>query len=282
MPLDNSHNTIFFSYPLNYNIDQESEAAINVSDNDFNTYSTEDSITLKIGSSNTKYDYIFIKAKNLATIAGGDIDIDYSTSLPTHIIRWEKDIAGLYGEINENDQDIIDLTQTERDALKDNYRSITYKGFENYLINIDSDIPPSDTEITLEFTGTGKEIYEVMVLNSVLEIGANSKFIKVEHNLIDRGGLIQEDIGGGISKAPAINNTRWKYDINYGAIFANGDANDTLIEFITENSNFGFCEEYSRFPWIVFPAVFPDLNTQIKFLTRQKNDNRVFFRLSES
>ena len=86
-----------------------------------------------------------------------------------------------------------------------------------------------------------------MVLESVLKIGANSKFIKVEHNVVDRGGIIQEDIGGGISKASAINNTRWKYDVNYGAIFANGDANDTLIEFITENIILDFAKSILDF-----------------------------------
>lgn len=338
MPLDTSHNSIFFKYPLNYNIDQTNDNAKKVSDNDYNTYASVNhgnSISIKIGDSNSKYTHIFIKSRGLSGITG-DIgsDTDFGMSnIPTQIRKYDTPISSnfirnqdyntgdiilystiyykvlrpissdnaIYGSaskplqtvINEfisagrigigsNPNSFINQSYTELRYPKDKENMPAYSGngYDNYLIKRTSE--GNSAGISLTFYGSNIRIYEIMILEALFELAANSKFTKFEYKLTDRTGLIQQDIAGGLSKARAINNARWKHDIDYGAIFYNSESSDEILNFMQEHPNFAFAVEYSRYPHMVFPAVFPNLDAQIQFLTRIKGDHNVFFQISEA
>lgn len=139
----------------------------------------------------------------------------------------------------------------------------------------------------LQFTfspvsGQTVQIHEMMILDRVMELRANGNYTKIVSIVRDRSGIIQEDIEGGMSKAPGINNARWKRQIDYTALFKNGESYDKLIDFMTTYSNFAFAREPSRFPKEIFPSLFPSLEYQIENIGRRKTSgDRVDFQIAE-
>ena len=269
MPLETEHDSIFFKYPLNYGI---TNTPSKVSDNDYNTYYTPTSAIIQtIGSANVNYTHIFIKCQNVASIVSNP-----SNLLGSDFISIEKNIS---------------VRNFEGTSIP-----LSVRGYQHFLIDVrDADIDPkqrrSGTSVSLTFTSMTNltmRIHEIIILDEILRLGANSEYTKIEYDRLDRGGLIQSDLASNLTKAPAINNTRWKWNVNYGAIFGHDpdrfdrDKYEELLDFMEKYPNFTFACEYTRHPDRVFPALFPDLNVQLRFLNRYKNTNNAFFRISES
>lgn len=266
--MNSLHNSIFFDFPWNYVNDNEDSMGNDISevaDNKYHTFSSEGTIKSLIHDENseaTKFTHVFIKSKNLVSVTLTPEGNNHS--IPVEAIEIDEEVVKWEG----SKRSIIDRG-----------------GYQNILLDFSSEQNLS-TNITFGFTtksGVMVEIYEIMVLNSIMQLRANGNYTKIISRFQDRSGVIHEDIEGGLSRAPGINKTRIKRGVDYTAYFVRKDSYDNLIHFLENYQNFVFSREYSRHPDEVYPAIFPDLEHQIENIGRRKTSgDKVDFRISES
>ncbi|MCY3744463.1 MAG: hypothetical protein OXH00_25895 [Candidatus Poribacteria bacterium] len=251
----------FFDYPLNYGGGRSQYRA--VADNDYNTFTSETSMLLHIDTagdgSGTARDFtdIFIKGSGINSYLAAFTNPEHITSPAART-----------------------LPATVKNDSGDSV-PITVDGYQNDLHNLwtdESTAKPKAKSITLTFTGSSPRIHEVMVLNRLLTLNSDGGLSRIEYDSIDLGA-VDDDLVGNLSYVPPIGGTRDKWLANLTLLSPRtrglrDTIADALISFIRKYKNFVFAAEYNRYPDRVFPALWPNPETQIRYLSRWKGGGR--------
>lgn len=263
----------FSDYPLNYGGGRSQYKA--VADNDYNTFTSETSMLLHIDTagdgSGTAREFtdIFIKCSGVSSYTAALTNPENITSPAARTLP-------------------ATVTNDSGDEV-----STTVDGFQNDLHNLWTDektAKPKAKSITLTFTaktGETARIYEVMILNRLLTLNSDGGFSRVEYDSLSLG-TIEPDLRGNLSYVPPIGATRDKWLVNLTldsrrTTTGRDTIADALISFIRRYKNFVFAAEYNRYPERVFPALWPNPETQIRYLSRWKGGGRrVLFSVRES
>ena len=260
----------FFDYPLNYGGGRSQYKA--VADNDYNTFTTSTSMLLHIdsrgnGSGDARaFTDIFVKCKGVTS---------YSAALT--------DPANIYASHTRTLPETV--TNDSRDTVP-----ITVDGYQNDLHSLwtdESTAKPKAKSVTLTFTGPSPRIYEVMVLNRLLTLNSDGGFSRIEYDSIDLG-TVEPDLRKRLSYVPPINGERDKWLVNLTlrsprTATGRDTLADQIVSLIRKHKNFVFAPEYNRYPARVFPALWPNPETQIRYLSRYKGGGRrVLFSVRET
>ena len=73
------------------------------------------------------------------------------------------------------------------------------------------------TSVRLQITGTDLEIYAVMLLKRIWEIDANSDYIEMAFEKVDRAGKLEDFPDGSIERVEVLGAERWKWEAEYTA-----------------------------------------------------------------
>jgi len=265
----------FFNYPLNYGGGRSQYRA--VADNDYNTFSSETSMLLHIdtagdGSGDARdFTDIFIKTTGVESYGIALTDPGPSTlTFPNRTLPEN---------VTNDSGDTVSITDLN--------------GFQNDLHSLWTDetqAKPKAKSITLTFTAKNGEtprIYEIMILDRLLVLNSDGGLSRIEYDSLDLG-TVEPDLRKRLSYVPPIGGERDKWLANLTLLSprtrgARDTIADTLISFIRRYKNFVFAAEYKRYPERVFPALWPNPETQIRYLSRWKGGGRrVLFSVRES
>ena len=252
--------TQFFDAPLNYGGGRSQYKT--VADNDYNTFTSETSMLLHIDTagdgSGTARDFtdIFLKGSGVSSYTAAFTNPENITSPAARTLP-------------EN------VTNDSRDTVP-----ILVDGFQNDLHNLwtdESTAKPKAKSITLTFTGSNIRIYEVMVLDRLLTLNSDGGFSRIEYDSIDLG-TVEPDLRKRLSYVPPIGGERDKWLVNLTLQSPRRGMRETLsdqiVSFIRRYKRFVFAPEYKRYPDRVFPALWPNPETQIRYLSRWKGGGR--------
>jgi len=263
----------FFDYPLNYGGGRSQYRA--VADNDYNTFTSKTSMLLHIDTagdgSGTAREFtdIFIKTIGVESYTAAFTNPENITSPAARTLP-------------------ATVTNDSRDEV-----STLVAGYQHDLHNLwtdESTAKPKAQSITLTFTAVSGEtprIYEIMVLDRLLTLNSDGGFTRIEYDSLSLGS-IEPDLRGNLSYVPPIANTRDKFLVNLTldsrrTATGRDTIADDLIHFIRKYKSFVFAAEYNRYPERVFPALWPNPETQIRYLSRWKGGGRrVLFSVRES
>lgn len=262
--------THFYDYPLNYGSGRSQHRE--VADNDYNTSTRSTSMLLHIdskgnGSGNARaFTDIFVKCKGITGYTAAFTDPANITSPAVRTVPET-------------------VTNDSRDKV-----STTVDGFQHDLHSLwtdESTAKPKAKSITLTFTGSSPRIYEVMVLDRLLTLNADGGFSRIEYDSIDLG-TVEPDLRKRLSYVPPINAERDKWLVNLTlrsprTATGRDTIADDLIAFIRKYKSFVFAPEYHRYPARVFPAVWANPESQVRYLSRWKGSGRrVLFSVREA
>ena len=257
-PIASLHNALFFKECVNYldNGERVSERGNprNIiraaADNDYNTWTAEKDldINIAVNGNPTRVDAIFVKGQDIeahsATPTGGAGSGYSNRRMPEAVENWEG---------------------TEI--------STSVNGFQHDLYLLDTHF--TATSVRMRFTGTTAKIYEVMLLEFLLEIDANGDFTEINPDYVDRSAVIHQSPDGGVRRSSPLGAERPKWETTYVVKIVPGK---TLLasvdEFVTqmgENPNVVHAQEPSRYPARIHPASF--LLTRVP--TRLRGDNKL-------
>ena len=262
--------TQFFDFPLNYGGGRSQYRE--VADNDYATFTTSTSMLLHIdtagdGSGDARdFTDIFVKGSGITS---------YSAALTDPVNITSPQPRTLPDNVTNDSGDEVSITDLD--------------GYQNDLHNLWTDetaAKPKAKSITLTFTGTSPKIYEVMVLDRLLTLNADGGFSRIEYDSLDLG-TVEPDLRKRLSYVPPIGGERDKWLVNLSLYAPRRGAHETisdkLIWFIRKYKNFVFAPEYKRYPARVFPALWPNPETQIRYLSRYKGGGRrVLFSVREA
>ena len=262
----------FYDYPLNYGGSRSQHPE--VADNDYATFTTSTSMLLNIdtagdGSGDARdFTDIFLKCKGVASYSAALTD-------PANIT---------------SPKDRTPPAMVKNDS-GDNVPT-TVDGYQHDLHSLwtdESTAKPQAKSLTLTFTaktGETARIYEVMILNRLLTLNSNGGFSRIEYDSLSLG-TVEPDLRGRLSYVPPIGNERDKWLVHltllsHRTATGRDTIADDLIAFIRQYKHFVFAAEYNRYPARVFPAVWPNPETQIRYLSRWKGGGRrVLFSVRE-
>ena len=263
----------FFDYPLNYGGGRSQYKA--VADNDYNTFTSQASMLLHIdtagdGSGTARaFTDIFIKCAGVNSYTAALTNPENITSPAARTLP-------------------ATVTNDSRDEV-----STIVDGYQHDLHNLWTDektAKPKAKSITLTFTAASGEtarIYEVMVLDRLLTLNSDGGFSRLEYDSLSLGS-VEPDLRGNLSYVPPIGATRDKWLVNLTldsrrTTTGRDTIADALISFIRRYKRFVFAAEYNRYPERVFPALWPNPETQVRYLSRWKGGGRrVLFSVRES
>ena len=264
----------FYDYPLNYGGGRSQYRE--VADNDYNTFTPQTSMLLHIDTNGDgtgtarAFTDIFMKTTGVLKCAIALTDPQPPTltfpdrTLPETVIN-----------------DSGDTVPTVVD------------GYQHDLHNLwtdETEAKPQAKSITLTFTavtGQSPRIYEVMLLNRLLTLNSDGGLSRIEYDSIDLGS-VEPDLRKRLSYVPPIGGERDKWLANLTLISPRRAADrdilaDMIISFIRRYKNFVLAAEPKRYPERVFPALWPDPETQIRYLSRWKGGGRrVLFSVREA
>ena len=264
--------THFYDYPLNYGGGRSQYKA--AADNDYATYTEQTSMLLHIdtagdGTGDARdFTDIFVKGLGISTYTATFTD---GANIPTPSPFPRTPPTTVKNDSGDNVPTVVDGYQHDLHSLYVN----------------DSALKPKAKSVTLTFTGTNIRIYEIMVLNRLLTLNSDGGFSRIEQNSIDLG-TVEPDLQKNLSYVPPIGGTRdkWLLNLTLRSPRVNGVRDtvaDTLIRFIRRYKNFVFAPEYNRYPDQVFPALWPNPETQIRYLAKWKGaGRRVLFSVREA
>ena len=232
-----------------------------VADNDYQTFSTVTDYAIDISRNNqpTRVDAVFIKSKGITrhsgTPTGGSGTGWTNKALPETVENWEG-----------------------------THISTTVLGFQHHLLLLDQHF--TATSVRVRFEGTNVEIYEILLLEFGIEIDANSDFTEIATNFVDRSGVVHPDPSGGLAYTPPLGGGRDRWQIDYAVKVVPGKTLlETPEEFLywrSENRNHVHVQEFTRFPWRVFPAVFLGKSVPVRYRTNDKTGGELLtFRVAE-
>ena len=266
----------FFDFPLNYGSGRSQYRE--VSDNDYNTFTSQTSMLLHIdtagdGSGDARdFTDIFVKATGVSSYTAALTD-------PVNIISPQA--RTLPDNVTDDSGDTVSITDL------DGYQNDLYPLWDGTLFpKPPNPAKPKAKSITLTFTGTSPKIYEVMVLDRLLTLNSDGGFSRIEYDSLDLG-TVEPDLRKRLSYVPPINAERDKWLVNLSLYAPRRGVRETisdkLIWFIRRYKNFVFAAEYNRYPDRVFPALLPTPETQIRYLSRWKGGGRrVLFSVREA
>ena len=268
-PIASLHNALFFKECVNYFDDgarvsvhgNPSELVRAVADNNYNTFTREKDLVINIAVNGqpTRVDAIFVKGQDIeghsAEPTGGTGSGYSNRMMPLVVKNWEG------SEV-----------------------STVVAGFQHDLYLLPSHF--TATSVRMTFTGTDAKITEIMLLEFGLEIDANSDFMEIAIDFVDRTGVVHPDAGSGIAYSPSIGDQRDKWQLTYTVKVSPGKTLlETPEEFLywrSENRNHVHAQEPSRFPWRVFPAVFVRKSVPVRYRTDDKTGGEIIaFQVSE-
>ena len=249
-PIASLHNSIFFRDCRNLEGEGERITEHGVStnvlraaaDNDLETYTDETDIDIDIsdGSDATRVHAIYTVTEGVTShvgVATGGSGTGWSArTLPSTIKNWEG----------------TDVSTTIDD-----------KQYDLYLL--DEDFTATSVQVT--FTGTGVKVYEIMLLEFGIEIGANSDFTEISPDKVDRNFVLHESVDGGILRETSLGGRhRWQvqYLAKFVAQITEIEQSDTFLLWMERNLNCVHAMEFSRYPARVFPASFMDSTTPVR------------------
>ena len=261
----------FYAYPLNYGGSRSQHPA--VADNNYQTFTDETSMLLNIDSAGDAREFtdIFVKGTGIASYTAAFTN-GANLPSPSPFPRT--------------------LPETVRNDSGDTVETIV-DGYQHDLFSLwdetqDPKPPkPQAKSVTLTFTGTSPRIYEVMILDRLLTLDSDGGFSRLEYDSLDLGSN-DADLRGRLSYIPPIGGERDKWICNL-TLFAprrtsdRGVITDRLLHFIRNYKHFVFAPEYNRYPDRVFPAVWNDVRTAVRYISRWKGaGRRVSFGIREA
>lgn len=252
------HNALFFKECVNYFDDGarvtqrgNSRKIIRAAaDNDYTTFTTLKDLDINIARNGnaTRVDAVFVKGTGItahsATPSGGSGSGYNTRRMPATVRNWE----------GSNVSTVVNGFQHDLYLLNRNFTA---------------------TSVRFRVTGTNARIHEVMLLESLLEIDANSDFTEIAPDYVDRSAIIHASPNGGIRRSSPLGAERQKWETTYIVKIVPGKTLLTSVDaFVTqmgENPNIVHAQEPSRYPARVHPASF--LLTRIP--TRLRGDNKL-------
>lgn len=268
--------THFYDYPLNYGGGRSQYRE--VADNDYNTFSSETAMLLHIDTAGdgtgTARDFtdIFIKTKGVGSYRAAFTD-------PANITSPQERTPPATVKNDSGDE----VSITDLDGFQNDLHTL----WQDRTLGISK---PKAKSITLTFTaktGETAQIYEVMILNRLLTLNSDGGFSRIDPDSIDLG-TVEPDLQKNLSYVPPIGGTRdkWLLNLTLRSPRINGVRDtvaDKLIWLIRRYKNFVFAPEYNRYPDQVFPALWPNPETQIRYLSKWKGaGRRVLFSVREA
>ena len=266
----------FFDYPLNYGGGRSQYRE--VADNDYNTFTSQTSFLLNIdtagdGSGDARdFTNIFIKCSGVAS---------YSAALTDPANITSPQPRTLPETVTNDSGDEVSITDL------DGFQNDLHTLWQGGTLGISK---PKAKSITLTFTaktGETARIYEVMILNRIFTINSDGGLSRIEYDSIDLG-VLDPDLRKRLSYVPPIGGERDKWRANLTLLSPRRGITrdmiaDELIWFIRRYKNFVFAGEYNRYPELVFPALWPNPETQIRYLSKWKGGGRrVLFSVREA
>ena len=241
------HNMLFFEEPINYEPERvtrqgTSTVVTQLTDNDKTTFSTHTDFAIDISDSTgnpTAFDYVFIIAKGqnirVSITPTGGVGSGFANRFVSETL---KNIGG--GEVSKVVNDLI---------------------YDLYPL-------PSRvtaTNVRLRIHGTNIEVYAVMLLKLGWELDANSKFIDMQFDRVDRTGNLTELPDGYIERDQVLGAEGFKWEGQFSVIVKGSDV-DEWMDWTEANINCAFAREFSRHPGDTFLAFFPSFETPNGYL----------------
>ena len=209
-PIASLHNALFFKECVNY-FDKGARVSEHgdpsniiraVADNDYNTFTRQKDLVINIAVNGqpTRVDAILVKGQDIeghsAEPTGGTGSGYSNRMMPLVVKNWEG------SEV-----------------------STVVAGFQHDLYLLPSHF--TATSVRMTFTGANAKITEIMLLEFGLEIDANSDFMEIAIDFVDRTGVVHPDAGSGIAYSPSIGDQRDKWQLTYTVKVSPGK---TLLE----------------------------------------------------
>ena len=275
---------IFYAYPLNYGGERSQHKA--VADNDYNTSTDQTSMLLHIdtlgdGSGTARaFTDIFIKCSGISSYTAAFTNPENITSPATRTLPQM---------VTNDSGDAVSIT--DLDGYQNDLNHLW--GNKNDFGRADESLfgaKPKARSITLTFTAATRQpprIYEVMVLDRLLTLNSDGGLSRIEYDNLDLG-TVESDLRKRLSYVPPIGGERDKWLTHLTLLsprtsVARDTIADALISFIRRYKNFVFAAEYNRYPDRVFPALWPNPETQVRYLSRWKGGGRrVLFSVREA
>ena len=253
-----------FKFPINYVYGHQSfsitgatrTGAAQISDNDYRTFSSQTRFVIEThgdtATDNSRITHIFIKAKNLT---------NYSVSVPS----GEGSGTGLTYQTIPADQVV--------------------NGIQHDLQSVG---PLNATEVEVSVTGTSTEVYEIMLLESVVEIP--DVYVEIQPTRGDRGAIKRTNIRGELYTVPGLSG-RYKWLLRLAAFFNDAPVDpppvdppptaEDVLRALEENHNFTFAQDFARFPERVYPASLASSIIGIDYVGRLFEQKRIKFSIAE-
>lgn len=264
------HNTLLFKPCLNLNDDRITIHGANtpipaVVDNDYNTFSSENDLGV-----------------NIANAAGGATRVHAIAYKGTGVDSYvATPVGGVGGAVSRTIPDTV--ANWNQDAIP-----TLVDGLQHDLFLLPSD-GFTAASVRMQFSGSDIKIYELMLLELGLEFNSNDAPYDVESfrsHQRDRSGDFHTNIQGFATRLESVNQTREKWEFEYTLKFIPGRTTvgyvDTFLSWKSKYKNFVFAQEPSRYPQRIFPATFPDLQTQVVMRSNSKiSGDRVTVRIWE-
>ena len=227
-----------------------------LSDNSYQTYSTEKRLTIDMRENGnaSRINYIYLKCKNVDSYS---FDPASGTGFTNRVIPET-------------------VKTVEGRTVK-----TTFDGYQHDLVVLDPAVTTSS--VNLAFAGTNTEIYALAILESGFTIDANSRFSRIVRGTVDRTGGLHEEQSGGLSRYAPLGNERHKRTCDYSLVFEGGEQYDEFLEWVEENANCFHVEEFNRYPNGGYSAYFADTEFAAEYISRYKEvGNILAFRIEES
>ena len=121
------------------------------------------------------------------------------------------------------------------------------------------------TNVRLQINGTNPQVHAVMLLKLGWELDANSEFINMEFDRVDRTGNLTQLPDGTLERDQVLGAEGFKWEGQFRAIVKGSDV-DGWMDWVEANINCAFAREFSRHPQDVFLAFFPTLDIPNNYL----------------
>lgn len=148
--------------------------------------------------------------------------------------------------------------------------STIQNGFQHDLLALATDgNGVLSRQLRITFVGTNVEIYALMALRQLFTVDANGTYQRRDRRYANRTQQTRTNWYGdqNVSKQAG---SRLKEITNYTIRWQNDNDIRQMIRLMNEHSNFSFIEEYERFPESAYPALFPELESQLRYASNWK------------